>query len=447
MKKVLGGLAILLVVGLVIAGCSNPVSSTVVSRAGGAKGAGDIVWNGKADKDVGFVTLKVNDNASDRSNASGAKITSNAHNSDFPGIYFIWDYKQPDVGFLKVHESVFDGLKSFRITLKASNKGYLDCDIEPTRDDNGNIIQSKTADPDNCYIFLIDLNGKAAWKDLNMVFVTDYVNNAKPYFYATPMFSNSSIEYVAPENPADLWGQSWDPSLFVYNDKYGNNIGTAQYTWTKDQAGLGTTDPVNGQTVDMTYEYTIPGNVLLGSISTPFTIAADNAFILIVNDKVVANSANFADTDNVVGNDFTRDTRTYDADGVQIGGHVVLVDSNGLLNEDGVQYFRDTFIKYPEYIPYLYDARDWTGVTKDDNTIEYPWQKPVTIQFKDMGLHLGSNTIEVLAYNSPDHWAADASSMPDKFKQASVGTPESNPACILFAGTVYSKYDFTLPNP
>jgi len=120
-----------------------------------------IVWNGDNDKavavNIGFVE-------SQRENASGPKITSNAHSADFPGIYFIWDSKQKDNGYLKVSAQVFSNYKNFTLTSKESNM-YFDfvISIKP-----GQILTI-----DNCYVFFIPkvYNNK----NINMVFISDYV--------------------------------------------------------------------------------------------------------------------------------------------------------------------------------------------------------------------------------------------------------------------------------
>ena len=69
-----------------------------------------------------------------RQNASGDKITSNAHSGDFPGLYFYWDDKQKDDGFLKVDPAVFKWFEDgkFYITAKNSN-AYWDYWIIPEK--------------------------------------------------------------------------------------------------------------------------------------------------------------------------------------------------------------------------------------------------------------------------------------------------------------------------
>jgi len=65
-----------------------------------------------------------------RTNASGDKITSNAHSGDYPGLYFYWNDKQKDDGFLKVDPAIFSWFTEdwFIITAKNSN-AYWDYKI------------------------------------------------------------------------------------------------------------------------------------------------------------------------------------------------------------------------------------------------------------------------------------------------------------------------------
>ena len=81
MKKVLGGLAVLLIIGLAVMACTNPLNGSG-ARSRAAVGGNAIVWNGADDK---AVALEIGAAANDtRKNASGPKISSNAHNADFP---------------------------------------------------------------------------------------------------------------------------------------------------------------------------------------------------------------------------------------------------------------------------------------------------------------------------------------------------------------------------
>ena len=87
-----------------------------------------VVWNSELDRaKAANITAVQNTN---RKDASGIKITSNAHSDDFPGIYFIWEPKQKDSGFLKVSAPVFRFFESFTLTAKQAN-AYWDFIIAP----------------------------------------------------------------------------------------------------------------------------------------------------------------------------------------------------------------------------------------------------------------------------------------------------------------------------
>ncbi|WP_423337313.1 hypothetical protein [Neobacillus sp. 19] len=120
----------------------------------------DIVWNGANDREEAAVIKAVQNDK--RKNASGPKITSNAHSAEFPGIYFIWDSKQSDNGYLKVHASVFDKFESFILTAKASNS-YWDFEIA--------IQPGQEMTDDDCFVFYIPKVKEA--KNINMVFISE----------------------------------------------------------------------------------------------------------------------------------------------------------------------------------------------------------------------------------------------------------------------------------
>jgi len=155
MRKVVTGLAILVIAGLILAGCVNPSSSDdLMFRAGMGPG-----WNHATDSVVMEKITPVENKT--RNDASGLKITSNAHSADFPGIIFVWDPKQNGNGYLKVEEWVFDKYEYFVITTKEANK-YWDFKVEP------NDCQQMTAD--NCYVFFIARQEK----NINMVFISEW---------------------------------------------------------------------------------------------------------------------------------------------------------------------------------------------------------------------------------------------------------------------------------
>jgi len=132
-----------------------------------AAASSNIVWNGAPDRAVAADIAAVQNTT--RKNASGAKIPSNAHSADFPGIYFIWDSKQKDNGYLKVDAGVFGAYTSFMLTSKESNT-YWDFEISPQPG------QSLTGD--GCYVFFIPKVYNQ--KNINMVFIAAAIPVEEP---------------------------------------------------------------------------------------------------------------------------------------------------------------------------------------------------------------------------------------------------------------------------
>ncbi|MCL2037511.1 hypothetical protein FWG95_00655 [Candidatus Saccharibacteria bacterium] len=133
----------------------------VAAPVGAAQSASTVQWKGQSDKDVAVnVGVAQNDT---RKNASGAKITSNAHSADFPGIYFIWDSKQKDNGYLKVDAAVFDKYESFVLTSKEANT-YWDFAIS--------VQDGQQMTADGAYVFFIPRAQNN--KNINMVFIGEY---------------------------------------------------------------------------------------------------------------------------------------------------------------------------------------------------------------------------------------------------------------------------------
>jgi len=153
-------LTTILALGLMFGACKkDEETSADGSKSGAAKGA--VVWNGEVDK---AVAVNIQDVPSARTNASGEKIPSNAHSAKYPGIYFIWDSKQKDNGYLKVAGYVFEQWESFVLTSKEGNK-YFDFPIS--------IQPGQQMTADGGYVFFIPraLNNK----NINMVFLEEFV--------------------------------------------------------------------------------------------------------------------------------------------------------------------------------------------------------------------------------------------------------------------------------
>jgi len=87
-------------------------------------------FTGSTQKDKSVPSTALIPVPSARSNASGDKITSNAHSGDYPGLYFYWNDKQKDDGFLKVDPAIFTWFEEdwFIVTAKNSN-AYWDYKI------------------------------------------------------------------------------------------------------------------------------------------------------------------------------------------------------------------------------------------------------------------------------------------------------------------------------
>ena len=178
MKRTIFGLVtVLLALGLVLAGCAGPADP--LANLARKADTGPIFWLGQSDYDA---AARIDPYVSARTNASGPKIPSNAHSNDFPGVYFHWDSKQKDGGYLKVEAKVFDEYLGFVLTKKVSNT-YWDYPIA--------IQEGQEPNPqDNCYVFEVP-KGKAkkfvgTGKDdtilldmpdnhnINMVFISDW---------------------------------------------------------------------------------------------------------------------------------------------------------------------------------------------------------------------------------------------------------------------------------
>jgi len=141
----------------------------------------------------------------DRGNASGDKITSNAHSGDFPGLYFYWNDKQKDDGVLLVAESTFDLFKAnytYELTSafdkKVVNKITVECGFILTAKNSnmyygwvieksmGNIVGQQNGE--NVYAYAIpkslqfvgknNKTEKDDLKNINMVFIDGVYKSA-----------------------------------------------------------------------------------------------------------------------------------------------------------------------------------------------------------------------------------------------------------------------------
>ncbi|MCL2435480.1 MAG: hypothetical protein FWD09_04995 [Lentimicrobiaceae bacterium] len=167
-------LTALLALGLLFGACKKEEENADKAGFNGAKGA--IVWYGEVDR---AVAVDIDAVQSHRPNASGPKITSNAHSADFPGIYFIWDSKQKDNGYLKVAGWIFDKYASFTLTSKEANTFWdFFITVQPEQE----------MTDDGCYVFFIPRAQNN--KNINMVFVSEFEENITGGFHGEPVVVN-----------------------------------------------------------------------------------------------------------------------------------------------------------------------------------------------------------------------------------------------------------------
>lgn len=292
MFKKLSILAIVVVMAFGVALAAN--SKAFALNAASAKTTSTIVWNGEPDKAVAKNIDAVQNNT--RKNASGAKITSNAHSDDFPGIYFIWDSKQKDNGYLKVESWVFDKYESFVLTSKESST-YWDFTIA--------LQDGQSMTSDGCYVFYIPkvYNNK----NINMVFVSEFTNNEVVSHYV-PMVSTTDTGYF---QACDDYMTEWknyetnNNIVFFGNFSVGvtslddENLVAGEMIWDKDAVTIASF-PQGENTSVTTFRYAEGAN--LSNISfNNFKIAADNEFVLLVNGVPVLMSDGFSYVNDTYG--------------------------------------------------------------------------------------------------------------------------------------------------
>ena len=133
MKRTLFGLVtVILALGLVLAGCSN--ANLLPDFEGMARKAKtDEI---RLDDDQKALAAEVFPFESPRTNASGPKIPSNAHSTDFPGLYFYWaDKQKAEECYLLVEVEKFEHYEGFVLTKKVSNT-YWDYAIGKAEKEN-----------------------------------------------------------------------------------------------------------------------------------------------------------------------------------------------------------------------------------------------------------------------------------------------------------------------
>ena len=245
---------------------------TLATPAMAKKALSEVEWKGDSDK---VVAVNITETKSGRTNASGTKITSNAHSADFPGIYFIWDSKQKDNGYLKVAAWVFEAYESFTLTSKESNT-YWDFLITPQTD------QEKTAD--NCYVFFIPkvYNNK----NINMVFIGEFIEQQKDYTVSIISGADLGVKVVDRNDSGDfqtLWNNAVDADLL---EAMRTIAGSKELSWawhTADTLQYG----VKGDLWVEEYTFKIEGAYFQAS---DLYFAADNAIAVYINGTYIGHT-------------------------------------------------------------------------------------------------------------------------------------------------------------
>jgi hypothetical protein len=157
---------------------------------------------------------------SPRTNATGDKITSNAHSADFPGLYFYWDDKQKDDGVLLVLPEVFDLFVKGQFTLTAKNSNaYWGYEIKP---DAAHKIDGVYAYGIPRNFMYADKKGKIVkeeLKNINMVFIDGEYKDAA--FDIVKVWKDEEGAIIV---DPDVTGEL--DKLLSFNDGYvlGNNV-------------------------------------------------------------------------------------------------------------------------------------------------------------------------------------------------------------------------------
>ena len=216
MKKILFAIISIIIPVFIIVSCGqNELSKLTLNNSTETKaaylgnidpediGISPIVWNGETDRAFA-VNVEAVQNTT-RKNASGIKITSNARSDNFPGIYFIWDSKQKDNGYLKVSAGIFTVLESFVLTSKEANT-YWDFLISPQ------LGQQET--DDNCFVFFIPKANNN--KNINMVYIEEWTAKGQaedPVDPEDPVVLPSDDITVSVSIDYEL--NSWDGDILV----------------------------------------------------------------------------------------------------------------------------------------------------------------------------------------------------------------------------------------
>ncbi len=295
----------------------------------------NVVWYGQTDTQVAQFP-ESGWFGSDRTNASGEKITSNAHSTDVGSMYFRWADKQNVDTYLKVESCVFDKWESFVLTAKTT-KDYYDITIKP--------VEGQELTSDGCYVFYLPRiieKGKKGdeYFVINMVFFGGYTEketgtdhehtpgacNCCPEVTITTedTYEAGSLNVVSQEGlpvtnltyllsggdngdyneavsgtsvaaKADNYGEyhngiKYDPDIWVNELSKDPDYARlqemgAQLIWESEVVK----NPTHGDLVSFSHDFTIPGAQVTDQ-SVVFAAAADNAWAAYLNGTFIGSA-------------------------------------------------------------------------------------------------------------------------------------------------------------
>jgi len=305
MKKLIIGMSVLLAVGLFFAGCVLSEDDALDALARKATSNG-ITWT--SGEGVGDHVITRLPFQSTRTNASGEKITSNSHSAKYDDIYFAWDNKQRDDGFLKIRKSFFEDYVSFVLTKKVSNT-YWDYFIS---------VEEGDVAKDGFYIFSIPKGkgylvfdeialgvygtrvekGAPCGKNINMVFLSAFTLKGQPVteiednFPVVNSYVISFEKVVVDANGAAVAFADWDAfDFYLYKDgvvAYGPNKavdGIVTFN-VKENVLYELVEVINAEGFANAEVITVQPTHQLGSVTMFSRATADNGAAVVLSDHI-----------------------------------------------------------------------------------------------------------------------------------------------------------------
>lgn len=299
----------------------------------------------QADKESAYEHVLVQQNTT-RKNASGAKITSNAHSKDYPGVYFIWDAKQKDSGYLKVDQKVFGVYDAFVLTTKESNT-YWDFLIAIYEG------QEAVAEGNNSY-YTYFIPRAMNNKNINMVFIDTAAPKSEEV--VTPIQFELEVYHIV--------RATGEVRYFDGNNKNEYILGQGEYFYSAEVNGVVYVYDVNG--VELTWlnennqeEFTI---FTLFGAATRANLPAGHEFL----NEISCIDVTWAGSLDVLVNDVNSLTTTATVIPLESGRYVLVFWYGENDTEEQIEYLR-----YRAYVQLWNDLYLSLGANSDEGRILY----------------------------------------------------------------------------